>query len=100
MRRAELRISSQSIVVQNPIRRHTIPLAAVEAFRPGDATPHGRNPTPGIVVCLAGGQTLPVWALAEESTIFGAKQRTRAFAPLADELNALLASVRDSGRGR
>jgi hypothetical protein len=62
----------------------------------GNATPHGKNGTPGIVVCLTDGHELPVWALAEESTVFSVKKRTLAFAPLAAELNALLATLRPS----
>jgi hypothetical protein len=96
VRRAELRISSRSVIVRNPIRCHTVPLDAVKAFGPGNATPHGNNGTAGIVVCLSGGHVLPVWALADEGTVFSMKKKTLAFAPLAGELNVLLASARES----
>jgi hypothetical protein len=92
--RAELRIDPRSVLVRNPLRSHVAALDQVEAFRAGNATPNASNPTPGIVVCLKDGQALPVWALAEESSIFSTKRRTAGFEPLADALNELLTSVR------
>jgi hypothetical protein len=92
--RAELRIGSQSVVVRNPFRCHTVLLDEVEEFQPGNVTPRGNKGTPGIVMRLNDGHTVPVWALAEESSIFSAKKKALAFAPLASELNALLTSAR------
>lgn len=95
IRRAELRISAAgSVVVRNPLRSVIAPLDQVDAFQSGNATPGGKNPTPGIVLLLKDGRELPVWALAEESTIFSAKRKTASFSPLADDLNALVASAR------
>jgi hypothetical protein len=98
--RAELLIAERTVIVRNPIRCHELPLDAIDAFRAGDATPRARNDTPGITVCLRGGHAIPVWALAEEASIFSAKQRTAAFIPLAEELNALLAGVGERGEPR
>lgn len=91
---AQLRITDHDVVVRNPIGAKTAILDDVAEFAPGNVTPSGNNPTPGIVVRLRNGRELPVWALAEESTIFSAKRKTAGFGPLADELNALLASAR------
>jgi hypothetical protein len=94
VQRTELRMSSSSVVVRNPIRCHTVPLDEVVKFQPGNATPNTTNGTPGIVLRLTSGHALPVWALAEEGSIFSVKKRTLSFTPLADDLNALLAATR------
>lgn len=94
IREAQLRITDRSVVVRNPIRAVTAPLDEAAEFVPGNVTPHGNNGTPGIVLRLQSGRELPVWALAEESTIFSAKRKTASFGPLAADLNALLASAR------
>lgn len=96
IRRDELRVGAQVLVIRNPIRCYTIPLSEVDRFQPGNVTAGGNNGTPGIVVRLNGGRQLPVWALAQEGSIFSIKRKTLGFAPLADDLNGLLSIHRSS----
>jgi hypothetical protein len=98
VRRAELRVSAKSVVVRNPVRCYVASLDEVDEFRAGNATPHGNNGTPGIVVRLKDGRALPVFALAEEGSIFSIKKKTQAFRPLADQLNELLQTARQAAR--
>jgi hypothetical protein len=95
VRRAEVRIGSGSVIVRNLIRCHTVRLDEVDEFQPGNVTPGGNNGTPGIVMHLKDGGVIPIWALAEESSIFSAKRKALAFAPLVSELNTLLAAARE-----
>jgi len=98
VREAQLRITSRSVTVQNPIRAITASLDDAAEFVPGNVTPGANNGTPGIVLRLKDGRELPVWALGEESTIFSATRKMASFGPLADDLNALLASARAAAR--
>jgi hypothetical protein len=98
LRRAKLRINPPSVVVQNPIHRYVLSIDDVEEFQPGNVTPGGNNGTPGIVVRLKSGREIPVWALAEESSIFSVKRKTASFAPLAEDLNSLLAAARSGSK--
>ena len=49
------------------------------------------------MVRLRSGKQVPVWALAEEGTIFSIKSKALSFAPLADDLNALIATEASTG---
>lgn len=89
--RMELRVEPQSLLVRNFLRCHTIPRSEVDGFRAGTLT-LPRNPQPGIVVILHNGNEVPVWALAYGSLRFTANRMIGRLAPLADDLNALLAS--------
>jgi hypothetical protein len=93
MRQASLRINVDAVVVKNVVRSHDVPLDAVARFEPGNTTPGG-NPTPGIVLVLRDGRSIPVWALAVESSVFSARRKIERFAPLAVQLNSLLDSAR------
>ena len=75
LRKAQLRITDESVMVLNPIRAMTASLDEAAEFVPGNVTPNAKNGTPGIVLRLTTGRELPVWALAEELTIFAPNAR-------------------------
>jgi hypothetical protein len=95
--RAGLFVADDHVLIRNPTRTREIASSDVVRFSAGDQPGRYGNPTPGVLLEVAGGRSYPVWTFAREGFVWHSRQNAHAWLATADSLNAL---VRRSTSGR
>jgi hypothetical protein len=91
--RASVTIEPDEVVVRNPSKTIRVPIGEVDKFEAGRNSLGFGNPVPGIAIKYRDGTSVFIWTLGNECLDWNIGKSVTKWQPVAEKMNALLASL-------